>query len=197
MILYHRYSKFLSAGKARIELERISDDCFDGSSIFSEIPESGITVFPLPLQMDHLYLPLSPVQLFASEKGPSQMESFLLEYYRSVVCHDLRHIPPNDDNEPLQHILMMGSSSRAVYPGLMMITANFLQSNNAAYRVVALEYRQRVLKVIRELLGSGGDLNEEVIMLAAMLCSSEVRLRNDLRIVTLHQILLMPCSFFT
>lgn len=174
MRLYHRYSTFLIAGKAHIDLERIS----------AEILESGITTFPLPLQVDHLYLPLSPAQLFASEQGPSQMESFLLEYYRSVVCHDPRHIPPDDDNKhPLEHILTMGISSRAIYPGLMMITANFLQSDNAAYRIVALEYRQRVLKIVCELLGSDGDLSEEVIMLAAMLCSSEVSVIIDLRML--------------
>jgi hypothetical protein len=58
-----------------------------------------------------------------------------------------------------------------------MSAANLLSLQNQRYYVAATEYRHIVLRVLREMLVKGGD-ESEILILACMLCSSEVRERN-------------------
>lgn len=125
-------------------------------------------------QFDRLYTPLTD---FPSVPGSTPIESLLLEYYTSVICNDSTHIRRDHENDPLPYLLLRSSQSRVLYLGILMSAANLLSLKDRRFSVVALEYRNSVLSVLREMLVRGG-VESEVIMLACMLCSSEVRDRN-------------------
>ena len=91
-----------------------------------------------------------------------------------MVCLDITHIRRDEEHDPRQFFLWQATESRAVYLGVLMSSATFLERQDSRYVVIALQYRQRVLKILSALLKMRDTRATEMIMLAMMLCSSEV-----------------------
>ena len=115
----------------------------------------------------------SDISPLRSSLASSDIESVLVDYYKNVVCLDLVHIYRDDENDTRRYILSWALHSRAVYVGMLMMSANFLRCSDSRFIPIAMEYRHRVLQILRTLLLSEG-ARSEVIMLACMLCSAEV-----------------------
>lgn len=56
---------------------------------------------------------------------------------------------------------------------MLIVSANLLKSSDSRFTTIAMEYRHRVLQVLRALLAVDG-ARSEVIMLACLLCTAEV-----------------------
>lgn len=143
-------------------------------------------------QFDRLYTPLID---FPFTTTSAQIESHLLEYYSHVICHDATHIRRDREKDPLPYMLLRSSHSRPLYLGIMMCASNLLSLQDQKFSMVAMEYRSLVLRALGDILMSGGD-ETEIIMLACMLCSSEVRTQNNTPVYISHQ-LQLKCLTYT
>ena len=123
-----------------------------------------------------LYLgdPRPPLSLFPSSRGMPEDEILLMDYYKNVVCRDITHIRRDEENDPRQFFLWWATNSRVMYLGVLMSSANFLQIEDSKFTAIALKYRQKVLEILRSLLQMVETHASEVIILAIMLCSSDV-----------------------
>ncbi|RFU34135.1 hypothetical protein B7463_g2228, partial [Scytalidium lignicola] len=103
-----------------------------------------------------------------------ETDKMMLNYYKDVVCQDATHIQPDDEKDPLIHILSFASSSSAMAWGIMMIAAHFWALNDPKFSVLAMEYRQLTLEALEELLTTGYEKSGEIILLAVMLCAADI-----------------------
>jgi len=150
------------------------DENSGGLSIFNLgkpwTPSTAVSGHSFPYLGD----PQPQLSLFPSSQRMSEDERTLMDYYKSVVCLDVTHIRRDEDHDPRQFFLWRATESRVVCLAVLMSSATFLERHNSRFVVIALQYRQRVLRVLRDLLKMGDARATEIILIAMMLCSSEV-----------------------
>lgn len=98
-------------------------------------------------------------------------DKMLLDYYHSVVSVDETLVRPDDENDPRQYIFLQALSSPAVALGILMVTAHLWSQTDANISALASEYRKLVLEVVKKSSDPG-----DMMLLAVMLCSMEVRI---------------------
>jgi len=160
----------------RRELSLYQGRSSDELSIFHlsrpRTPSAGVSGHNFHLS--YLGDPQPQLPLFPSSLAIPEDQRILIDYYKNVVCLDITHIRRDEEHDPRQFFLWQATESRAVYLGVLMSSATFLERQDSRYVVIALQYRQRVLKILSALLKMRDTRATEMIMLAMMLCSSEV-----------------------
>lgn len=100
-----------------------------------------------------------------------ETDKMLFDYYHSVISVDETLVRPDDENDPRQYIFLQALSSPAVALGILMVTAHLWSQTDATISALASEYRKLVLEVVKKSSDPG-----DMMLLAVMLCSMEVRM---------------------
>lgn len=112
--------------------------------------------------------------------GIADVDSDLIAYYASVLCPRAAFVNDGAHN-PMQAILLpVALSSRSGRFALMTMAAHHLSRLEDRYKVIELQMRQNTLRSLRSAMASSSCDGNTVLVLALMLCSSDVGLRHSI-----------------
>ncbi|KAK2807484.1 hypothetical protein FQN51_003311 [Onygenales sp. PD_10] len=114
-------------------------------------------------------------------------DSSLLSYYEAVICSSSTLLDDAQNNPYRYLILPMAMQSQGLYHATLAISANTLRLTDSNYSVVALEHRQRALKILIQILNEGTGSSREIdeaLGLVLMLCWFEISDRSSRSWVT-------------
>ncbi|KAK4501374.1 hypothetical protein PRZ48_007182 [Zasmidium cellare] len=123
----------------------------------------------------------TPSQDSASPASPSNSniialdaESHLISYFKNVCCPQAVLVD-DDQHNPLRGVMLpVALASNVGRSALAMLAAHFLATSDERYKTVELHMRQTTLQLLREALASNQYDDDMVLMLALMLCSSDI-----------------------
>lgn len=131
------------------------------------------------LQLAHIHSLYNSGRL--SDRSPdcvvSSTDNILLSYYDKIICTSTSLLDDSTNNPNRHAMLPLAMRSPSVYQALLMVSASEICRVSKSFELLAIQYREMVLKSIRLAIQNfdrNSDNLEELLAIVIIYCASEV-----------------------